>query len=51
LTIAPPEVIGTTPAAALKQMTVNAVRGEKERPRAASSAALPKARVAQQAKR
>ena len=48
---APPEVIGITPAAALRQMTASAISGENERPSALSRAALPNARADQQAKR
>ena len=50
-TTAPPEVIGITPAAAERQITESAVVGEKENPSAVSRAALPKARVDQQANR
>ena len=51
LTTTPPDVIGITLAAAPRQITERAVVGEKESPSAARSAALPNARVDQQAKR
>ena len=51
LTTAPPEVIGITPAAALRQITASAASGENESPSALSRAALPNARADQQAKR
>ena len=51
LTTAPPEVIGITPAAAPRQITDSAIVGENESPSAVSRAALPKARVDQQANR
>src|SRR5438552_15685520 len=48
---APPAVIGTTPAAALRQMTQSAVVGENAKPSALRSRAVPTARVVQQASR
>src|SRR5205823_5048508 len=51
LATAPPAVIGTTPAAALRQRTQSAVVGENANPSALRSSALPTARVVQQAKR
>src|ERR1700749_1016268 len=47
---APPAVTGTTPAAALRQSTHSVVEGEKLRPRALRSSALPSARVVQHVK-
>src|SRR5919198_6059339 len=44
---APPAVIGTTPAAALRQRTQSAVVGEKAKPSALNSKALPTARLVQ----
>ena len=46
---APPAVIGMTPAAALRHSTQSAVLGEKAKPSAFRSKALPTARVVQQA--
>jgi hypothetical protein len=51
LATSPPAVIGTTPAAALRQSTQRAVVGEKRKPSALRSRALPKARAVQQASR
>ena len=48
---APPAVIGITPAAALRQSTQSAVFGEKAKPSALKSKALPTARVVQQLNR
>ena len=48
---APPALIGTTPAAALRQRTVSAIVGENSNPRALSSSAVPAARVVQQTNR
>ena len=45
LMTAPPEVIGMTEAAALRQMTARAASGENANPSALSSAALPNARA------
>jgi hypothetical protein len=49
--IAPPAVIGITPAAALRQITQSAVVGEKAKPSALRSRVLPRARVVQQPNR
>ena len=49
--IAPPAVMGTTPAAALRQSTQSAVVGEKANPSALNSKALPTARLVQHANR
>src|SRR5712691_4486858 len=51
LTIAPPEVIGSSEAAAPKQRTTSASVGENATPSEASRTALPSARVVQQPSR
>src|SRR2546426_10553756 len=51
LTIAPPEVIGSSEAAAPRQRTTRASVGEKATPSAASKTALPSARAVQQPSR